>query len=61
MIEISGETIVRGFWVAILSGAMAYVVYDAGHGAQVQRKMDRATARCLGAKCCRCIWCAFSG
>ena len=30
MIEISGETIVRGFWVAILSGAMAYVVYDAG-------------------------------
>ena len=38
MIEISGETIVRGFWVAILSGAMAYVVYDAG---------ARSTGSCL--------------
>lgn len=42
MIEISGETIIRGFLVAILSGAMAYVVYTVeANGAYPEENKQR--------------------
>lgn len=42
MIEISGETIIRGFLVALLSGAMAYVVYTVeANGAYPEENKQR--------------------